>query len=202
MPYYSPPSPEEIENKARDFRRRLGVDGLEFFDVPTLVFKACKLLGLGYSLVTDQELPEPGGRWDAERKLFLFRQSVFEAANSLCPDPRARWTIVHEIIHALNGDKGIRNRSPVGSLEKKIQTGIRAIEAQTDRLTASFFAPYHLIHDDESASSIARRFGMGMEAATIRAAEVAKSRRRELGIDRPIPESIRNIIEDLKSPKH
>lgn len=191
---------ENIEKRALQFRRMIGIDDTQvLIDAPTLLYKSQHYFpGVTYLLVSDAELPLPGGQWNAEKRQFTFRQSVFEAANRQNPDPRARWTIAHEVSHFANGHTGIRHRSLKGSLEKRLSTKVRGIELLTDRFTAALLAPLHLIKQDEPAWSIATRFCMSDHAAQIRAEEAARAYRRENGLTRQLPESIRSILDDLR----
>jgi Zn-dependent peptidase ImmA (M78 family) len=193
---------DEIEAIARRFRRELGVDNVDFLHVPTLIYKLKRLLpGLSYVLVGDSDLPDPGGRWDARSKQLIFRRSVFEGANRPNPEPRARFTIVHELIHAYRGHEGIRNRSAAGSLEKTLSTKTRRVETVTDRLAAAVLAPFDRIEPNETAGSIARRFGLSKQAAEIRADEAARYYRRKNKTLRPIPDSVQKILDDLRNGK-
>jgi IrrE N-terminal-like domain len=193
---------DEIEARARRFRQAMGVDDLDWLDAPTLIFKLMHLLpGISYLVVDDSDLPDPGGQWNATTKQLTFRRSVFENANKLNADPRARFTIVHELTHAYLGHEGIRNRSAKGSLEKTISSKTRQIETITDQFTAAVLAPFHRIKPDEDAASIAIRFGLSKKAGQIRADQAARDYRRKNGLTRPIPESVRKIIDDLRNGK-
>lgn len=193
---------DEIEARARQFRKAVGVDGLDWLDVPTLIFKVKNLLpGISYLLVADSDLPDPGGRWDANRKQLIFRRSVFESANKPNSAPRARFTIVHELMHAYLGHEGLRNRTAAASLEKTISIKTRSIETITDRLTAAVLAPFHRIRPHEDAASIAERFGLSKQAAEIRADQAARDYRRKNRLTRPIPDPIQKIIDDLRNGK-
>ncbi|MGB8900066.1 MAG: ImmA/IrrE family metallo-endopeptidase [Methylocella sp.] len=194
---------DEIEARARQFRQAMGVDDLDWLDAPTLIFKLMHLLpGISYLIVKDSDLPDPGGQWDANRKRLIFRRSVFENANKLNPDPRARFTIVHELTHAYLGHDGIRNRSPIGSLEKTISTKTRRIETITDRFTAAVLAPCHRMKPYETAESIALRFGLSKRAAEIREEEAARDYRLKNGLLRPIPDSIRQLIDEMRNGRN
>jgi hypothetical protein len=60
---------DEIETRARRFRQAMGVDDLDWLDVPTLIYKLKLLLpGVSYLTVEDSDLPEPGGQWNAATK--------------------------------------------------------------------------------------------------------------------------------------
>ncbi len=195
-----PTNEEDIEERALRFRRMIGIDDSQvLIHAPTLLYKVQHYFpDITFSLVGDAELPPPGGQWNAEKKQFTFRQSVFEAANAQNPDPRARWTIAHEVSHFANGHTGIRHRSPKGSLEKTLLANVRSIEWLTDRFTAALLAPLHLVEYKESASSIATRFGFSEQAAQIRGDEAARAYRRRHSLTRQLPESIRSILDELK----
>jgi hypothetical protein len=190
---------EEIEALARRFRQKIGIDDLIWIDAPTLIFKVCHHFPeIDYQLVDDADLPPPGGRWDADRKLLIYRRSVFEAANKPNPDPPARWTVTHEITHAVFDDQGIRNRSTRDSNEKRFSSTIRRIESRTDRFTGAVLAPLHLIEQNESVESISQRFGLSKTAATIRKGEAERAYRKQHGILRPLPASIQTLLDEIK----
>lgn len=191
---------DEIEARARQLRQAIGMDDLDWVDVRTLLDRIMdRLPGISLLLVEDSELPDPGGRWDANEKQLIYRKSVFESANKPNPVPRARWTVVHELMHAYLGHEGIRNRSAKGSLEKLFSSEIQRIETITDRFTAAVLAPFHRIKSQEDAASIAVRFGLSKVAAEIRADQAARDYRRKNRLMRPIPESIKNIIDEMKA---
>jgi Zn-dependent peptidase ImmA (M78 family) len=190
---------EETEEDALRFRRRIGIeDDQVWVDAPTLLFKLHHYFGIGYQRLLNNELPDPGGQWDANNRHIKLNESVFVGANDPNPLPRCRWTVVHEVSHAALGDAGIRNRSAKDSLEKRTSGRIKSIEARADRFTAALLAPLHLIRPDESAESIALRFGLSKTAAEIRAKDAAKNHRRKHNIKREIPDSIKKIIDELK----
>jgi len=190
---------DEIEARARQLRQAIGVDNLDWLDAGMLVQKIMNLLpGVSLLLVKDSELPDPGGQWDANKQQLIFRKSVFESGTKSDPNPRSRWTIFHELIHAYLGHAGIRNRTAQGSLEK-LSIKVRRIEAITDRFTAAVLAPFHRIKFQEDAVSIAARFGLSKSAAEIRADRAARDYRRKNNLPRPIPDSVRNIIDELKA---
>jgi Zn-dependent peptidase ImmA (M78 family) len=167
----------------------------------TLLFKVHHHFGINYRRVPDNELPDPGGQRNANENCLIFRESVFAGANDPTPNPRCRWTVMHEVSHAVCGDGGIRNRSSKNSLEKRISLKVKGIEARTDRFTAAVLAPLHLIEPNESADSIALRFGLSTEAAIIRSEESARAYRRQHGIPRELPQSIKKLLQEWKSPK-
>jgi uncharacterized protein DUF955 len=192
----------EIEEKARQFRKKIGVDDLVWLEAPTLIYKVCHSFPpIQYARVADHELPDPGGRWDANRKVLIFRESVFAASNKFNPDARARFTIAHEVAHAVLAHEGIRNRSAQDSQEKKFSNRIRHLEAVTDRFAVAIYAPLHLIQPHETAESIALRFGLSKRASEIRAEEAARDYRRKNGLIRPIPDPIKRLLDELRNGK-
>ncbi|MCI0735077.1 MAG: ImmA/IrrE family metallo-endopeptidase [Beijerinckiaceae bacterium] len=190
---------DEIEARAHQLRQAIGVDNTDWLDAQMLVQKIMNLLpGINLLLVEDSELPDPGGQWHANKQQLIFRKSVFESGIKPDSNCRARWTIVHELMHAYLGHAGIRNRSAQGSPEK-LSTKIRRIETITDRFTAAVLAPFHRIKPQEDAVSIAARFGLSKTAAEIRADQAARDYRRKNRLLRPIPDSVRQVIDELKA---
>lgn len=103
---------EDDEAAARKLREFLCIDDQDQPDMMTVIVKL-KHHGLiaDYERVSDENMPDDEACWDAEKRLLRLRESVFCAANQISPSPRARWTIAHEIGHAVRGHQGVRHRN-------------------------------------------------------------------------------------------
>jgi Zn-dependent peptidase ImmA (M78 family) len=198
MPYLED---EDIEQRARELRKTLDVDDQAQPDMMTLIVKM-KHLGLikNYERVPNAEMPDDEAAFDADRRILLIRESVFCAANRQISEPRARWTIAHEIGHMALGHKGTRHRNVSGRTIDKISRPIRTEEAQAHRFAAAFLAPGHLVNAplDTPSTEIATFFNISNSAAEIRKPELERMYRRAHGIPRPLPHSIVEFLQDAQ----
>ena len=190
----------KTEETARAIRQKLGVDQLSWLDPMTLIVKLKRLIsGFNFALVEASAIPGALAQWDAEVKLIKIRRDIFESANGYRADGRARFSIFHEIVHAMQGDQGTLNRALSRTDIPKYARKLRAIEGDTDQITGALMAPRHLVLDDYLEADVAFRFGMSSSAAKIRLEEI-RGRRPEA---RQLPDSIKQLLLDLssKSPR-
>jgi Zn-dependent peptidase ImmA (M78 family) len=200
MPYLED---DDIEQKAWDLRRTLGVDGQTQPDMMTLIAKL-KNLGLikDYRRVPNDQMLDDEAAFDSEERILIIRESVFCAANNQISNPRARWTIAHEIGHMALGHKRTRHRNVSGRSIDRISAPIARDEAQANRF-AAFLAPYHLVNSpiESSAEQIASRFNISQIAAKTRKLELERMYRRAHGILRPLPQDFADFLNNLKSKR-
>lgn len=185
------PIVQNPEATARKLRQRLGVDDLTWIDPMTVLVKLKRLIrGFEFALVSSSELDGKLARWESDRKRIAIRHDVFYAANEQRQEGRARYSIFHEVVHALEGHSGTLYRAVSREDIPVYARKLRALEAYTDSVTAAFMAPRHLIVADETPQSIAFRFGMSEQAARIRHEEVFG--RPEMR--RVVPQDIRDLL--------
>jgi Zn-dependent peptidase ImmA (M78 family) len=184
------------EQRARVLRRQLGVDELSWLDPMTIIMKAKRIIhGLSFSLVRSSDLPPNVlAQWDSKRKCICICEESFYGANGFSCNPRDRYSIFHEVIHALEGHSGTLNRATSLSQIPGYARKLKELERWTERLTASFIAPAHLIRDDDDAEKIAFKFGLSIKAAIIRLDELRTPKRE----GRQIPDSVAKLLLDLK----
>src|SRR5262245_12332862 len=110
---------EQIETEAQNLRIKLGLDEQDNPDMMTAIVKL-KHLGLikDYRRVPDQEMPEDLAAFDPDKGLLLIRESTFSAMNR--NDPRARFTIAHELGHMWLKHPKARHRNVSGRAIEKI----------------------------------------------------------------------------------
>ena len=165
------------EELAREYRRRLGVDHLPWFDPLTILMKLKRQLpGSNYSVVAPDEIAPPLAKWDSSRKLILIGDDTIAAANGPRADGRARFSVFHEVMHALGGHEGELNRVHSRSDIPQYAVKLRALESRTDKTAAAFVAPRHLISERWAAPEVAFRFGMSLESARFRIEEIRGER--------------------------
>ncbi len=158
-------SAEEI---AREYRKRLGVDHLQWLDPMTILTKLRhEIPGCDFATVAPGEIAPALAKWDSGRKLIRIGEDTFAAANIPRSEGRARFSIFHEAIHVLGGHEGAFNRLPGRSEVPGYAQKLRALEASTDKITAAFMAPRHLISDNWSVEDVALFFGMSAESGLL-----------------------------------
>ncbi len=185
-------SEEEI---AREYRRRLGVDHLHWLDPMTILMKLKgEIPGFNFALVALADLAPALAKWDSRCKLIRIGREAFAAANGPKTDGRARFSIFHEVIHALSGDKGGFNRLSSRSEIPRYAPRLLDLETRTDKITAAFMAPRHLICDGWLAPQVAFFFGMSAESAMIRFEEI----RGRVRPAKTLPDSVQQLLLDLK----
>jgi hypothetical protein len=187
---------DDPEQRARTLRRRLGVDELSWLDPMTILVKAKRLVpGLNFALVGSSDLPPNVlAQWDSKSKLIRIREGSFCEANGFSCNPRDRYAIFHETIHALEGHAGTFNRAVSLNEIPNYARKLKALERWTETVTAAFMAPKHLFRAGESPETIAFRFGISLQAATIRMDELLP----RLHKPRQIPESVAQLLASLK----
>lgn len=192
---------EDDERDARRFRALLNIEDQNQPDMLTVIVKL-KHAGLidDYERVPDLELPEDEAFWDPDSRTIRLRESIFCAANNQISDPHARWTIWHEIGHALRGHTRLRHRNVSGRLIEKIAPSIRRDERQAHRLAAAMVAPAYKVDDPlaVTAAELAARFNIPFSAAEIRKTELERLYRRANRILRPLPEKGAKYLEEAK----
>lgn len=166
------------EEAARKLRKRLGIDGQQWIDPMTVLRKLVEIIpGFTFALVDAPLLEGKQARWDSTRKQIEIRKDVFYAANEGRQEGRARYSIFHEVVHALSGHAGQFYRDVSRDNIPKYARRLREVEAETDRVTAALIAPKHLIQLTDSVDDIAFKFGLSRQAASIRFDEVRGIRR-------------------------
>ncbi len=200
MPYLPE---DQIETAARNLRIKLGLDLHSNPDMMTVVVKL-KHLGFikNYRRVPRAEMPDDEAAFDPFERLLLIREDTFCAMNR--DDPRARFTIAHEFGHMELGHKNTRHRNVSSRRIEKIAPTIKRDEAQANRFAGAFLAPPDSTSSpmDTPVEAIAKRFNLTSSAARVRKAELETIYRRELGIKRPLPQVVVDLLRDARDRGH
>ncbi|HVI27442.1 ImmA/IrrE family metallo-endopeptidase [Hansschlegelia sp.] len=189
---------EEIEGQTRLARQVAGIDNQLQPDLMTVItaYKRAGSRPFNYQRCGYDDLPEAEAAWDASKSILMMRHDVFGRMNS--NEPRARFTISHELGHFWLKHSGIRNRSITPSIAERLVSQIRREEREAMRFAPAFLAPAHLIDPFASIEEIMETFLLSKEAATIRSQELQRLYRRKNRIERPLPASIEEFIRTTK----
>jgi Zn-dependent peptidase ImmA (M78 family) len=184
---------QSAEQSAREYRKRLGVDDLPWLDPMTILMKLRDEFGIDFKTVPAGEIAPAAAKWDFKKKLIKITNETFAAANFPRSEGHARFSIFHEVIHALHGDEGefnrLHSRFEIASYAPKL----RAVESRTDKIAAAFMAPRHLIGEGWDAREIASSFGISFESARIRVEQIRGPSRP----GRKLPDSVTELLRDL-----
>jgi Zn-dependent peptidase ImmA (M78 family) len=185
------------EQRARTLRIQLGVDELSWLDPMTILMKAKSLIpDLDFALVKAGALPpDVLAEWDSKSKRISISEVTFFGANGFSCNPRDRYSIFHEVIHALEGHSGTLSRTTSLDVIPNYARKLKELERWTERVTAAFLATRHLIRSNDTAETIAFRFGMSVKAAQIRLGEVSPQQTKQR---RQVPDTIARLLADLK----
>jgi Zn-dependent peptidase ImmA (M78 family) len=188
----------QIEWAALKLRIELGVDDQSIPDMATVIFK-CKHLGFikNFRRVPDLEMLDDEAAYDPERNLLLIPERTFAAINQ--GNPRARYTIAHELGHMWLQHPKLRHRNVSKRQIEKLST-FRRDEAQADKFAAAFLVPQQLVYDPLNATSeqIANQFQVSQKCACIRKLELEREYRRQHKMKRPLPDKVVEILKEAE----
>lgn len=175
-------------------RERLGVPLDRFLDVADLLLRL-RIEGLirDFQTVPASALSDIDARWDASDGIITIRQDAYDRA--VAGNPHDRFTIAHEIGHAILGHPG-RNRKVGG----KIQFGqyLAAHELEADDFAIALLAPSVLVDltITETPQQLAIDFGLPAEAASQWFAALQNEPGRQLTRPKAAIKRRRNITID------
>jgi Zn-dependent peptidase ImmA (M78 family) len=109
--------------------------------------------------------------------------------------PYCRFSVAHEIAHAILGHGGIRFRHAEKRAYEKANPDIRRDEREAEQFAAILLAPTHLAKKCKSIEEVKERFGLSDRAAEIRAKEIEAHLRREKGEK---PALTQKVVDFLK----
>jgi hypothetical protein len=188
---------DELENTARAFLRKIGLENQVKPDMMTIISKLKHVdPSFEYRRVPDSEMTEAEARWSSRDTEISMRESVFVAMQR--GEPRARMTVAHELSHYLLKHEGQLNRSTVKSSAEVAVKRIVIQESEARRLAPRILAPEHLVPEDASIHDIIEMFALSYEAAAIRKDEIDALRRRRRGEKRALPQSIIDFLKEAK----
>jgi IrrE N-terminal-like domain len=168
IPFEAPPrSGNSIEGFADAIRKALGLYEIPFFPVVEfLEFGLPRVVpGMYYDVQSKLLLGGREGAVDPIKRAVYIREDVYDAA--VRHERRARFTVAHEIGHALL-HVGTLNRV----LPRQSIPTFRQPEWQANRFAAALLMPRHLVAQYESLPEISVTFGVSEHAASVRAREL------------------------------
>ncbi|WP_374340254.1 ImmA/IrrE family metallo-endopeptidase [Methyloversatilis sp.] len=150
----------------------LGVNGRPQDIQFGLLLDRLSLCGLTYDVVESSDLPHQDVEacWDPGSVTMYIRNDVYDG---LCSDePRARFTVVHELGHALLGHQRGINRAPLNRPLKCYEDS----EWQANQFAAEFLMPLPQIQSLglNNARAIGLHFNVSHQAATKRVSQLGK----------------------------
>lgn len=172
--------------------------GLESVNAPcvALVLKNLPSLFPDFKIVRkiDDEMPSEQAWMDTEQCTLQVRETVYAAA--LSGDPRARFTIIHELGHLVLGHKGRFQRKVQDQKYDNASTRIK--EAEANKFAAYFLAPTALA-EGLSESELVERFQLSSQAAIIAKERIERDVRRRTGGARQLPASVVDFLLEAKA---
>lgn len=163
----------EIRVSANNVRRILEIgDAPQDIDVGLLLDRLSVKYSITYDVLEPGEMPHEDVEacWDPESMTMHIRSDVFEKA--CWGDPRARFTIMHELGHGLLGHRRTINRSGADRQPKVYEDS----EWQANQFAAELLMPLDVIRSQKlnTATKIERHFRVSYQAAALRVKQLEK----------------------------
>lgn len=163
----------EIRVSADNVRRILEIeDTPQDIDVGLFLDRLSVKYSITYDVLEREEMPHEDVEacWDPESITMHIRDDVFEKA--CWGDPRARFTIMHELGHGLLGHRRTINRSGAERQPKVYEDS----EWQANQFAAELLMPLDVIHSHQlnTAIKIERHFRVSYQAAALRLKQLEK----------------------------
>lgn len=188
---------EELEDIGRNFLRLLGIEDQVRPDMMTIIMKLKHAVpNFNYRRVPDEKMPRAEAEWSSEDFELSMRESVFVGMQR--GDARSRFAVSHELSHYALGHRGYRNRKTESYQKDLSAASVKHEETEANRLAAIILAPERLVPEGASAEEISSTFGLSLPAAIIRKEEIDRLRRRRHGELRPLPDSVRELLQEAK----
>jgi Zn-dependent peptidase ImmA (M78 family) len=194
-------SDDEMEDRAAALHRELAIS----IDAPDLLtcLQALKTRGFlkDYVTIPDSQMAGIEARYEAsERKIYLSSSVAAALRNG---EPRARWTVAHEIGHLALRHQS-RNRLSTGRSREAFNSGQNRDEIDANRFAASFLAPANstTVKEITSADGLARRFIISRQAAERRFDEFQRFAARHSPKGRALPPKVLDFLAQAARRGH
>lgn len=163
----------EIRVSANNVRQILGIgEAPQDVDIGLLLDRLSVKYSITYDVLEADEMPHEDVEacWDPESMTMHIRSDVFEKA--CWADPRARFTIRHELGHGLLGHRRTINRSGIDRELKVYEDS----EWQANQFAAELLMPLDVIRSKQlnTAIKIETHFRVSHQAAALRLKQLEK----------------------------
>jgi IrrE N-terminal-like domain len=186
-------SRDELKALVCWLRGYLGIENVDCPDMLSVLSKAQQLFpGFSYRRVRDDELPD-GKEAAHEAGELRIADKTFRALER--GEPRARFTVAHELAHFVLQHPEVRFRGAQLRAYETAKRSVRVDEAEANEFAALFLAPDTLIQETDTVADVAGRLGLSPPAAEIRKAEFDADARRRRGELRPVPGKVIDFLE-------
>ncbi len=190
-----PISVEIVEKRANLVREKLGISGLRAPDFENILNKLKKIAKkFDYKLGLSSEMGGDEALYDNDANLLLVREGVFHDLKA--GQPRARFTVAHELGHYFLGHTGIRRRNA----DKSTYNGPveRAQEIEANIFASYFLVPTQLALDAESPEDISSQFQVSIQVAEIAFERISSIKRRAAGQLRRPPQGVIDFLKEAE----
>jgi Zn-dependent peptidase ImmA (M78 family) len=159
-----PRSGEDIENLADAIRHAVGLENAPYFPVVEfLEFGLAEVVdGMFYDVQSADLLGGREGAVDPVKRALYIREDVYAAVTN--HDRRARFTVAHEIGHAVMHVGTLNRVLP----RQQVIPPFCQPEWQANRFAAALLMPRHLAAMFGSVTEISVKFGVSVPAARLR----------------------------------
>jgi IrrE N-terminal-like domain len=186
-------SREELKSLVCWLRGYLGVENVVCPDMLSVLLKTQQLFpDFSYRRVPNDELPD-GKEAAHEAGELRIADKAFRALER--DEPRARFTVAHELAHFVLQHPEVRFRGTQLRAYETAKRRIRIDETEANQFAAFFLAPDNLIRETDTVADLVARFGLSLRAAEIRKAEIDADARRRRGELRPLPGKVIDFLE-------
>lgn len=154
----------EIEHKAWEFRTAIGATCEKFLPVMDIleIIMSQSLMLVELRIETVQDMGTAEGFTAPDGSFIAFREDVYKKAHR--NDPRARFTVAHEIGHFVLHSNTVLSRVPFGA----VVPPYKLTEPQANVFAASLLAPLQLIESYDTVSDLENNFGISHTCAVNR----------------------------------
>jgi Zn-dependent peptidase ImmA (M78 family) len=150
------------------------------------------LPGFGYRLVPDDALHGARGMYDPETELMDIPNNVFSGMQNGIP--HFRFSVAHEIAHAVLRHEGVRFRQAERKVFEKAKPSIWRDEREAERFAAILLAPIHLAENCKTAEELQKKFGLSRKASEIRIKEIEAHIRRKHNELKPLTSKVVDFL--------
>lgn len=190
---------DRIDRIVAGVREEFGINHQLIPDMRTCIYKA-RAAGVikGYRCVPSAQMSEFAD-FDPDTGILSIREDVWQA--SYYGMAHARFTIAHELGHAVLKHPKKRFRAALKQDRVDAPKVIKVDEAQADAFAAAFLIPPHLVEASSSmrARELAGMFGVSLKCAEIRLPQLQRLYRIKNGIKRDLPQNVIDFLESFNS---